>query len=186
MDPMMGQAMEIERLKRELAQLRRSADASHKAASENAARASAAEAKLQEARKWCCSACGLYVANDPAFNKAFPKQVEKQDHDSKCSYCGWDGADEEREGYATWSRSIHWDAAGKPVCSHCLHDTLEPDPCKHDYLYSNPPGCLVCESCGDKKPAAPEYTQHFGNRKTICVHCDIEVPGNVRCPKCGR
>lgn len=32
----------------------------------------------------------------------------------------------------------------------------------------------------------PEYQAHFGDRKTICVHCDIEVPGNAHCPKCGR
>lgn len=27
--------------------------------------------QVAEMRKWCCSACGLYVANDPRFNKAF-------------------------------------------------------------------------------------------------------------------
>lgn len=39
---------------------------------------------------------------------------------------------------------------------------------------------------GTLKNDAPEYQKHFGDRKTICVHCDIEVAGNVRCPKCGR
>lgn len=37
--------------------------------------------QIEEMKKWCCSACGLYVKNDPAFNKKF---VEKR----KCE-CVW-------------------------------------------------------------------------------------------------
>lgn len=68
--------------------------------------------------------------------------------------------------------------------------TLEP--CQHRYntIESNPKVCLGCGE--DTSPlksygvSIPEYTKVFGNRKTVCVHCDIEVPGNVPCPKCGR
>ena len=68
--------------------------------------------------------------------------------------------------------------------------TLEP--CQHRYntIESNPKVCLGCGE--DTSPlksygvSIPEYAKVFGNRKTVCVHCDIEVPGNVPCPKCGR
>jgi hypothetical protein len=51
--------------------------------------------QIDEMKKWCCSACGLFVKNDPAFNRKFAdRRVEPS---QKCHVCG--GAEHGPGGY---------------------------------------------------------------------------------------
>lgn len=59
--------------------------------------------QIEEMEKWCCSACGLFVANDPRFNKAFSEM-------RKCAMC--------QKG----------EALGSGLCKACA-DTVS---CSHD------------------------------------------------------